>query len=121
MRQVRRHRDADHRLATYGSLAPGRSNHHVVADLTGEWLHGTVRGNLRHDGWGADLGFPGIVLDPHGPLVEVQVLESRDLPARWNQLDEFEGPGYRRVVTVVSTDRGDVHAQIYALADAVVG
>ncbi|MEM9513884.1 MAG: gamma-glutamylcyclotransferase family protein [Actinomycetota bacterium] len=108
--------DAAHRLATYGSLAPGRPNHHIVADLAGRWLTGTVRGVLHHDGWGAALGFPGIVLDPNGPVVDVHVLESAGLPTSWRQLDTFEGPGYRRTVTTVSTVNGDIVAQIYELA-----
>ena len=29
---------ADHRLAVYGSLAPGRPNHHHVAALGGRWF-----------------------------------------------------------------------------------
>ena len=45
------------RLAVYGSLAPGRSNHHVVAPLGGEWTDGCIEGDLLPVGWGAALGF----------------------------------------------------------------
>ena len=38
--------DASHRLAVYGSLAPGQTNHHVVADIPGTWTGGTVEGLL---------------------------------------------------------------------------
>ena len=103
------------RLAVYGTLAPGQVNHHEVADLKGEWLQGTVNGNRFEVGWGAALGFPGLILDPSGPLVTVYLLESFDLPANWARLDEFEGPGYRRVVTTVRLATGDRDAYIYEL------
>ena len=56
--------DSDHRLVTYGSLAPGRPNHHHVAALRGRWFAGAVRGRLLEAGWGASLGHPAMVLDP---------------------------------------------------------
>ncbi|MCA2213010.1 methyltransferase domain-containing protein [Jidongwangia harbinensis] len=108
---------APHRLATYGTLAPGRPNHHHLADLHGRWLTGEVHGRLVEAGWGADLGYPALIPDPAGPAVPVQVLESADLPAHWSRLDEFEGPGYRRVTTTVSTAHGDVTASIYVLRE----
>jgi hypothetical protein len=40
------------RLATYGSLAPGRPNEGQLSDLTGRWLAGHVRGKLVEAGWG---------------------------------------------------------------------
>ncbi len=106
------------RLAVYGTLAPGRPNAHVLAELAGRWIEGTVRGHLRSDGWGAELGYPGIVLDPDGPVVDVVVLESVALCDHWRRLDEFEGPGYRRTTTTVRTADGPVDAAIYVLADA---
>ncbi len=42
--------------------------------------------------------------------------ESADLPRHWLRLDAFEGEGYRRVVTRVSTPEGDLDAWIYVLA-----
>ena len=90
----------------------------MLADLGGHWVAGTVRGTLREQGWGSALGYPGIVLDPSGPEVAVEVLESNELPAHWARLDDFEGPGYRRTVTSVATDRGELRASIYELAGA---
>ncbi len=107
---------ADKRLATYGTLSPGRANHHQLADLKGHWREGTVRGRLVEAGWGATLGFPGLVLDQSGPLVQVYLFESTDLHDHWPRLDEFEGAGYRRVVTAVSTPDGEVAACIYVVA-----
>ena len=111
-----RDRAADTRLATYGTLAPGRVNHHRLAGLEGRWQKGTVRGRLVDAGWGAALGYPGLVLDPLGALVEVDLFESADLPDHWPRLDAFEGAGYQRVVTPVRTADGDLDAWIYVIA-----
>ncbi len=108
---------ADTRFATYGTLAPGRVNHHQLAELRGNWSLGTVRGRLVEAGWGAALGYPGLVLDPLGSAVEIHLFESPTLPDHWSRLDAFEGPGYRRVVTQVCTGDGIVDAWIYVLAD----
>jgi gamma-glutamylcyclotransferase (GGCT)/AIG2-like uncharacterized protein YtfP len=107
---------ADTRLATYGTLAPGRVNHQRLAGLKGRWRQGTVRGRLVDAGWGAALGYPGLVLDPLGPVVEVWLLESLDLPDHWSRLDAFEGTGYRRVVAPVRTADGAWDAWIYVVA-----
>ena len=104
------------RLAVYGTLAPGRPNHHQLSSLSGRWIEGTVRGRLLQEGWGAEIGYPGIILDLDGPTVGVQLFESSDLPDHWTRLDEFEGSGYLRTVTAVSTAEGDLLASIYVLA-----
>jgi gamma-glutamylcyclotransferase (GGCT)/AIG2-like uncharacterized protein YtfP len=108
---------AGRRLATYGSLAPGRANHHQVAALRGSWREGHVRGRLIGAGWGAALGYPALVLDPDGVDVPVHILESDDLPAYWSRLDELEGSDYQRVVVTVRTPKGEIDASIYELAD----
>lgn len=108
--------EADCRLAVYGSLAPGRPNHHQLQGLSGRWIDGSVRGELRREGWGSELGYPALVLDARGPEVAVHVLDSAVLPDHWDRLDRFEGPGYRRTVTVVGTAEGDLPANIYVLA-----
>lgn len=107
--------EAETRLAVYGSLGPGRPNHERLQGLRGRWFEGTVRGNLIDAGWGAELGYPGLVLDPTGTTVDVQVLESSDLPGAWDWLDRFEGSEYRRTTTRVSTDQGQIQASIYVL------
>ena len=105
------------RLATYGTLAPGRQNHGELADLPGRWFVGHVRGSLVDSGWGAKLGFPALILDPGGASIEVCVFESDALPDHWHRLDAFEGPGYSRVTVDVSTPDGVLSASIYVLAD----
>jgi gamma-glutamylcyclotransferase (GGCT)/AIG2-like uncharacterized protein YtfP len=107
----------DTRLAIYGTLAPGRVNHHQISALAGTWQRGTVRGKLFSSGWGAALGFPGLILDPLGAVVDVHLFESAELPKHWNRLDEFEGGGYQRVVATVTTKEGDRSAWIYVLAE----
>ena len=108
--------NADTRLATYGTLSPGRVNHFQLAGLRGNWKTGTVRGKLTVGGWGSALGYPALILDPHGPAVDVFLFESAELPSHWPRLDEFEGAGYRRVVTQVHTAKGELSANIYTLA-----
>ena len=105
----------DMRLATYGTLAPGQPNYGQLAALEGTWRQGTVKGKLVEAGWGASLGYPGLVLDSSAGRVDVHLFESRDLPAHWARLDAFEGDGYRRVVTIVHTDDGDFDASIYVI------
>ncbi|GAB94852.1 gamma-glutamylcyclotransferase (GGCT)/AIG2-like uncharacterized protein YtfP [Kineosphaera limosa] len=109
---------AAQRLAVYGTLAPGGPNEHHLAGMAGSWTPGSVRGHLYPDGWGAALGYPGIVLDPHGPAVPVQVFDSPDLPDHWERLDTFEGPGYRRVPVQVTTGPGgDASAEVSSETD----
>ena len=100
----------------YGTLSPGRPNHHQLRGLSGRWIEGTVRGQLLQEGWGAELGCPGLLLDPDGPTVGVQLFDSPDLEDHWTRLDQFEGSAYRRTVTAVSTAEGDLLAFIYVLA-----
>jgi gamma-glutamylcyclotransferase (GGCT)/AIG2-like uncharacterized protein YtfP len=106
----------EHRLAVYGTLAPGRSNHGQLAGLAGAWSPGVVRGELFQEGWGAVEGYPGLRLDPAGGEVAVQVFASPDLPDHWDRLDRFEGAEYRRVVTTVMGEDGPVEANIYVIA-----
>jgi gamma-glutamylcyclotransferase (GGCT)/AIG2-like uncharacterized protein YtfP len=106
---------AETRLATYGTLAPGRVNNDQLCDLSGLWRQGTVKGRLIEAGWGAALGCPGLILDPEGSSIDVALFESEDLPDHWDRLDAFEGDGYRRVSVDVSTADGDVPASIYVI------
>ncbi|OHB27806.1 MAG: hypothetical protein A2790_14250 [Phenylobacterium sp. RIFCSPHIGHO2_01_FULL_69_31] len=105
----------DHRLAVYGSLAPGQANHHQLAGLGGGWQPGVVRGWLVDSGWGAAAGYPGLRPDPMGPEVMVQLFTSEDLPDHWDRLDAFEGEEYERVPVDVDLGTYRVQAHIYAL------
>jgi gamma-glutamylcyclotransferase (GGCT)/AIG2-like uncharacterized protein YtfP len=112
-------REPDIRLATYGTLGPGRPNHGQLSDLPGRWLVGRVRGSLVDAGWGAGFGYPALILDADGSLIDVDVFESAALPRHWDRLDAFEGPGYRRVAVEVATAEGLLPASIYVLADPI--
>lgn len=112
-------RDLNTRLIVYGTLAPGRVNHHQLDGLKGVWQRGTVRGWLNPSGWAAEVGYPGLVLDAEGPRVDVQVFESPDLPEHWSRLDAFEGADYRRVAVSVSTPSGELGGWIYVIARSV--
>ncbi len=104
------------RLFVYGTLAPDRPNEHVLAEVPGTWEPATVRGTLLQEGWGAAVGYPGIVLDEYGGEVHGFIFSSEELSAHWARLDEFEGAGYERVVASVELENGTVvKAQIYAL------
>lgn len=110
-------------LAVYGTLAPGRPNHHVVAPLGGEWTAGVVVGELSPVGWGATLGYPAFRPRADGAAVAVQVLTSDRLPEAWTRLDAFEGPAYRRILVPVfgpdasAERRLSTVANLYAVAD----
>lgn len=104
------------RLATYGTLAPGRPNAHQLAEVRGTWTTGVVRGQLIEQGWGAAMGYPALVPDPAGQAVAVHLLHSAELPEHWARLDAFEGPGYARLAVPVETADGDVTAYIYVHA-----
>lgn len=107
----------DHRLAVYGTLAPGRSNHHELGGLCGTWCAGTVRGHRVATGWGVAMGYPALALAMDGGDVGVELFESADLPDHWDRLDAFEGAEYRRTMVRVATAGGMVDAWIYAAAD----
>ncbi len=91
-------------LAVYGTLAPGEVNHWVVRPIDGVWHPGTIRGWTYEITWGPATGFIGFTPDVDGNDVPVQVLVSDKLTSWWHQIDEFEGPGYHRVIVDVSLD-----------------
>lgn len=110
---------ADRRLAVYGSLAPGRSNHDQLAGLAGAWTSGlTVRGELSTITFTDGLEYPGLHPSGDGPPVPVELFVSEDLPAHWPRLDAFEGSNYRRVLVPVW--RGHEVVEVANLYEAVL-
>jgi gamma-glutamylcyclotransferase (GGCT)/AIG2-like uncharacterized protein YtfP len=104
------------RLFVYGTLAPGRPNEHVLAGVPGSWAPASVRGTLLSEGWGAAVGYPGIVLDEQGEEIQGLIFTSEELAAHWSRLDEFEGDGYERVLTSARLQDGaSVAVYIYSL------
>ena len=106
-------------LAVYGSLAPGKTNHHIVAPLGGEWSDGFVVGDLFQTGWGAALGYWAFRPRSGGARIAVKVLESRKLSEAWGMLDEFEGSEYQRILVPIlrSDDELLTVANLYAARD----
>lgn len=104
------------RLFVYGTLGPGRPNEHVLGDIGGSWETARVSGTLREEGWGAALGYPGILLSEDGDEILGFLFSSEALGAHWAMLDDFEGDAYERLLTQVRLE-GDrtVEAYIYAL------
>ena len=104
------------RLFVYGTLAPGRANHGLLADIPGDWRSAILKGRLLQEGWGAAQGCPGIVPASDGDDVRGHLLTSPELDLHWSRLDAFEGEGYRRVEVSVRIDGGEwVAAFVYAL------
>ena len=105
------------RLFVYGTLQPGGPNAHVLDSITGEWSRASVRGTLFEIGWGAAMGYPGLVLDEAGDEIRGFVLASDNLGPEWERLDAFEGEGYERVLAEVSLGDGrSVESWLYVVA-----
>jgi hypothetical protein len=68
---------------------------------------------MHKTGWGMTYGYPALRWDPNGPVVEVHLLTSDDLPSAWPGLDRFEGGEYRRIVVPVDCGGREVLANIY--------
>lgn len=104
------------RLFVYGTLGPGRPNEAVLLKIGGAWAPAYLRGNLVQAGWGADMGFPGLVIAEDGEEIHGHVFISENLAEQWSALDEFEGREYRRVLTRVTlADGQQASAYVYAL------
>lgn len=104
------------RLFVYGTLAPGQTNEHVMAEIVGTWEPATVKGTVFQGDCGSARGYPGIVLDEYGSEAHGLIFRSDDLIVHWDRLDDFEGNGYKRVVTSAKLENGKkVKAYIYVL------
>lgn len=104
------------RLFVYGTLAPGRPNEHILGAIGGTWRKASVKGILRNEGWGADMGYPGLIIDEKGKRVEGFLFSSANLSTHWTTLDEFEGRAYQRILTKVAlADKSVIEAYVYVL------
>jgi gamma-glutamylcyclotransferase (GGCT)/AIG2-like uncharacterized protein YtfP len=78
-----------------------------------------VKGHLEQRGWGAEMGYPGLVLDEAGKEIKGFIFSSEHLNEHWDALDEFEGEQYKRVLTEVCLDDGSsIEAHIYILSSS---
>lgn len=107
---------AQHRLASYGSLKPGGSNHHQLDGLKGRWFAGKVKGRIVDDAGGSATGYLGLILG-EGTEIDLMIFESEDLPAHWNRLDIFEGESYVREVVEIETEEGVLPVTLYVLTN----
>ena len=104
------------KLFVYGTLGPNRPNTHILEDIGGIWEDGSVTGILKEEGWGAEMGYPGIILDPKGTEVKGFIFSSPHLAKHWKMLDDFEGNAYQRVIAHVTLfDDTVTDAYIYTL------
>ena len=109
------------RLFVYGTLAPGKPNHKILADVPGEWKQAMLRGVLIEEGWGSEMGCPGIVPTEDGEEVDGYVFSSEHLTEHWSWLDDFEGDGYERVLVTVRADENQsLMAYVYALKHSLI-
>lgn len=87
-----------------------------MAGIAGTWEAASLRGKLLEEGWGAAMGYPAIIPDENGEPVQGFVFSSEVLSEHWERLDEFEGPGYQRIMVKVAAESGQiVDAFVYAL------
>ena len=104
------------KLFVYGTLAPNRPNEHILKKVCGSWQNATVIGILKEEGWGAEMGYPGIELNKDGEEIKGFIFKSKNLLNHWNMLDDFEGEEYERVVTQAKLQDGTtVDTYIYIL------
>ena len=107
------------RLFVYGTLVPGGPNEYVLSAIGGTWVEASVNGYLKQQGWGAEMGYPGIVLDKTGDEIKGYIFCSDELDYHWDELDDFEGQEYKRILIKVKTkDKMAVEAYIYILRES---
>lgn len=105
-------------LIVYGTLAPGRSNHKVIAHIKGQWKNSIIKGELVKEGWAAEHGYNAFRHTSKENEKEIAslVFFSEELKANWQMLDEFEGEGYRRILAKYELEDGKVGVgYIYAI------
>ena len=90
-------------LFVYGTLAPGRSNAHILEPLQGTWEAASIYGILHEEGWGATDGFPAVRLGGNNKVAGL-LFQSPLLNEFLPELDLFEGEDYRRVEVDVMLD-----------------
>lgn len=102
-----------HSLCVYGTLRHNKVNHHWIEDL-GDPVAGSIRGIVSEK-----HGYPIFEPTRDGDEIDVELYSSDRLtPKRWQELDKFEGPAYRRMlVPVRQADGSHTIATTYADAD----
>lgn len=96
------------RLAVYGTLRPGESNHSKIVSVEGTWTAGSILGIVTER-----MGYPSLSWQTPGDDIELDVLQSDQLLEHWARIDEFEGSGYIRSLVSVDGDDGLIVANAY--------
>jgi hypothetical protein len=82
--------------------------HFLLADLPGSWEKCVIRGRM-----GEYWGFKAFRYDAAGPEHPAWLFTSPALPAKFPELDEFEGEPYRRSIIPARVGGLKVLAYIY--------
>ncbi len=98
----------EERLIVYGTLIPGGQYHHLLADLAARWEKCTIRGRL-----GTYQGYPSFKWNPAGEPHSAWLVTSPKLPAKFRELDDFEGDDYTRRLIPAEAGSRLVIAYIY--------
>jgi gamma-glutamylcyclotransferase (GGCT)/AIG2-like uncharacterized protein YtfP len=89
----------------------------MLSHIAGSWQKASIRGRLVQAGWGAQQGYPGVIVDASGPTVDGFVLTSDALQNEWERLDKFEGVQYQRIATIAQLEDGQVvEVYVYQLS-----
>jgi gamma-glutamylcyclotransferase (GGCT)/AIG2-like uncharacterized protein YtfP len=103
--------DPAHSLVTYGTLAPGRENPHVMDGVGGAWSEVTIQGEV-----GEWEGYPIFRWSATGGDVPAALVRSAALPDHHARLDRFEGPAYVRHLVSYRSSTGLGAANCYVAA-----
>jgi len=98
----------EERLIVYGTLVPGGQYHHLLAELAATWERCVIRGRL-----GSYRGYPSFKWNPAGEAHPAWLVTSPKLPAKFRELDEFEGQHYTRRLIPAEAGARLVIAYIY--------
>jgi gamma-glutamylcyclotransferase (GGCT)/AIG2-like uncharacterized protein YtfP len=98
----------EERLIVYGTLVPGGRFHHLLANLAAHWERCAIRGSL-----GSYRGYPSFKWNPAGESHPAWLVTSSGLPAKYQELDDFEGQAYTRRLIPAETGNRLVIAYIY--------
>ena len=101
------------RLFVYGTLGPGQSHEHLLTQVPGQWCKAEIKAKLYPNGLGLSRGYPIVDLANPETVIEGYIYSSDQLPRLWQLLDDYEGDGYRRVVTTATVVATAAQVQTY--------
>ncbi len=107
----------DHPLFVYGTLRKGSGDEFAsLLESASDFVAtGCVRGSLYRI-----AHYPGWVEDSDG-WVQGEIRQPRDSGSLLHELDEYEGPDYRRVLRVMETDGGPLQCWVYLYSRSIEG